>query len=76
MVVFLALLGLFTLGMGLWMVIAPESAWRFNHFGRRWQYEDDTLEPSENGLLGTRIRGWGLIAILVIFTPIVIANLR
>lgn len=52
--------GLAIIGYGVFALLKPEAAWKLEHLGRQWMYED--LQPTENALAWTRIVGaFGII---------------
>lgn len=55
---------IFCLGFGLFDLLLPEAAWHFAHMFRSWQYE--SIEPSEAGIIWTKIGGVVLMFIGVI----------
>jgi hypothetical protein len=52
------------LGVGCFNFFLPEAAWYWSHMFRSWQYE--SIEPSEAGIIWTKIGGVVLMFIGII----------
>jgi hypothetical protein len=59
----LIVIGVFAIGMGLISALKPELAFRMSMWGKRWEFRNRDLQPSEMRLVLSQVGGW--ISILV-----------